>query len=138
LLIFLSGLMFAAGLALAGMTQPAKVIAFLDVFGAWDPSLGLVMFGAIAVYMPLFRWATRRQAPLFAPGFSLPTRRDIDPRLVIGAALFGIGWGLSGYCPGPAMASLGSLSAAAIVFVLAMIAGMVLFAVLVRAPSKPG
>jgi uncharacterized membrane protein YedE/YeeE len=137
-LAFLSGLLFATGLAVAGMTQPAKVIAFLDVFGSWDPSLSLVMLGAIAVYMPLYRWAMRLGAPLLAPSFSLPTRRDIDPGLVTGAALFGVGWGLSGYCPGPAVASLGSASGASIVFVGTMIAGMVAFALLERAVRKPG
>lgn len=136
----LSGLLFAVGLALAGMTQPAKVIAFLDVtgaWGAWDPSLAMVMIGAIAVYMPLYRWAMRLQAPLLAPRFALPTRRDIDVRLVVGAAIFGAGWGLAGYCPGPALASLGSARAAPVVFVLAMLAGMVVFALVERAGRAP-
>jgi uncharacterized protein len=137
-LALLSGLTFAAGLAVAGMTQPAKVLAFLDVLGSWDPSLSLVMLGAIAVYMPLYRWAMRLGVPLLARSFSLPTRRDIDPGLVTGAALFGVGWGLSGYCPGPAVASLGFASGAVIVFVVAMIAGMVAFAALERAIRRPG
>jgi uncharacterized membrane protein YedE/YeeE len=137
-LAFLAGLLFAAGLAVAGMTQPVKVLAFLDVLGSWDPSLSLVMVGAIAVYMPLYRGAMRLQTPLLAPSFSLPTRRDIDPGLVAGAALFGVGWGLAGYCPGPAVASLGSASSASIVFVAAMIAGMVAFAMLERARRQPG
>jgi uncharacterized membrane protein YedE/YeeE len=131
-----SGLLFAVGLAFAGMTQPTKVIAFLDVAGDWDPSLAMVMIGAIAVYMPLYHWAMRLRAPLVAPRFSLPTRQDIDVRLVAGAAIFGAGWGLGGYCPGPALASLGTVNTAPIVFVLAMLAGMVVFALVERAGRK--
>jgi hypothetical protein len=137
----LSGLVFAAGLALAGMTEPAKVLAFLDVTGArggWDPSLALVMAGAIAVYTPIYRWALRLRAPLLAPRFELPTRRDIDARLVVGAAIFGVGWGLAGYCPGPALASLGTARAAPAVFVLAMLAGMAAFALVERAGRARG
>lgn len=135
---FLSGFLFAAGLAVSGMTRPDKVIAFLDVLGDWDPSLMLVMAGAIAVYMPAHRWALRMRSPLLASSFSLPTRRDIDVRLLIGAALFGVGWGLAGYCPGPGLASLGSASAAAIAFVTAMLAGMIAFALFERVTRAPG
>jgi uncharacterized membrane protein YedE/YeeE len=134
----LSGVMFAAGLVLGGMTQPAKVIAFLDLFGAWDPSLILVMGGAIAVYLPVHRLVLRMQTPLFAQGFSLPTRRDLDPPLILGSALFGVGWGLAGYCPGPGVASLGAASTATIVFVAAMLAGMVAFALYERATRPRG
>jgi uncharacterized membrane protein YedE/YeeE len=130
---FLSGLLFTVGLVVSGMTEPAKIVGFLDFFGAWDPSMMMVTFGAVAVYMPVHRWVMRLRAPLFAPGFSLPTRQAVDPGLVIGAALFGVGWGLAGYCPGPGVASLGSASATVIVFVVAMLAGMAGFAVFERA-----
>lgn len=132
LIAFASGLLFAVGLAISGMTQPAKVVGFLDFLGDWDPSLMLVMAGAIAVYMPIYRLAMRRAAPLLAGSFSLPTRRDLDRRLIAGAALFGVGWGLAGYCPGPGLASLATLGAAPGVFVLAMIAGMLAFAAVER------
>ncbi len=125
---FVSGLLFALGLGIAGMTQPAKVLAFLDVLGDWDPSLAFVMAGAIAVYMPVF-WAVRRA---LAPRLQLPTRKDLDPRLIVGAALFGVGWGLAGYCPGPALVSLTTLGASAIAFGVAMFAGMRLHTVLER------
>ena len=121
---FIAGLLFAAGLGLGGMTQPAKVFGFLDIAGSWDPSLAFVMLGAIAVHATAVRRILRRPAPLFAVRFALPTRRDIDARLVVGAALFGAGWGLVGYCPGPAVAALGGGVPAAAVFVPAMVAGM--------------
>lgn len=122
---FLAGSLFAGGLALAGMTQPAKVVAFLDVTGDWDPSLAFVMGGAILVYMPLFRLITgRRNAPLLGGVFSLPSRRDIDAPLLVGAAMFGAGWGLAGFCPGPALTSA-TASSQAVTFVVAMLAGMV-------------
>ncbi len=124
---FLSGVLFAVGLAFSGMTQPAKVIGFLDFFGSWDPSLMFVMGGAIMVYLPLARLVQRRAAPLLDDVFRLPTRREIEPRLLVGAGLFGIGWGIAGYCPGPGIASVGSGSAAALVFVLAMATGMAAF-----------
>jgi uncharacterized membrane protein YedE/YeeE len=125
---FLSGLLFAAGLVIAGMTQPAKVIGFLDFLGDWDPSLAFVMGGGMLVYFVAYRLITRkRKAPIFEASFTLPTRKDIDLSLVGGAALFGAGWGLAGYCPGPAITSLGSGSLSAIVFVLAMVAGMALY-----------
>lgn len=119
-----SGMLFGAGLAISGMTKPAKVIGFLDLFGAWDPSLAFVMMGAIAVHLLAYRLMRRRPAPLLAPAFSIPTRRDIDLRLVVGSALFGIGWGLGGYCPGPGITSLATGATSMAVFVLAMLAGM--------------
>ena len=131
-----SGALFGVGLAISGMTQPAKVVGFLDVFGAWDPSLAMVMLGAIAAYMPLYRLSIGRPAPLFAAGFALPTRRDIDVRLVAGAAVFGIGWGLGGYCPGPGVAALGSGSVHAVVFVLSMLVGMLVYRALAAARSS--
>lgn len=124
---FVSGLIFAIGLAISGMTQPGKVTAFLDLFGAWDPSLAFVMMGAIAVYAILYRLIRHRAAPLYAAAFSLPTRNDLDVRLIGGAALFGMGWGLGGFCPGPAVTSLVSGQSSVLIFVAAMIAGMFLY-----------
>lgn len=124
---FVSGLVFALGLGLSGMTQPAKVTAFLDITGEWDPSLAFVMVGAILVHAVLSRLIRHRQTPLFASTFTIPTRTDIDARLVGGAALFGIGWGLSGFCPGPAITSLVSGNVSVVIFVAAMLAGMYLF-----------
>jgi uncharacterized membrane protein YedE/YeeE len=121
---FVVGLTFALGLGLGGMTQPARVLAFLDVAGRWDPSLALVMLGAITVYALGFRLATRRGRPVLAPAFALPARTIIDVRLVAGAVVFGVGWGLAGLCPGPAITSLGSGKPEAAVFVAAMLGGM--------------
>jgi uncharacterized membrane protein YedE/YeeE len=120
----LFGLVFGAGLAVGGMTNPAKVIAFLDVTGTWDPSLAFVMGGALTVNGLAFALTRQRPRPLFAESFALPTLRDIDRELIAGAATFGVGWGLVGLCPGPALASLlrGELSVYA--FVAAMVAGM--------------
>ncbi len=127
LFAFGSGALFAVGLAIAGMTQPAKVVAFLDVTGDWDPSLAFVMGGAIAVYATMSRLVLKRAHPLAGGGFNLPTRKDVEPNLVIGAAVFGIGWGLGGYCPGPGLTALGSGTVAPVVFVLTMALGMRLF-----------
>lgn len=122
----ISGLLFALGLGIAGMTNPAKVLAFLDLFGDWDPSLMFVMGGAILVYAPVYRVLRGRDAPRFADRFHWPTAKDIDARLVIGSALFGIGWGLAGLCPGPAMVALTTGAVPFLVFGAAMIAGMLL------------
>jgi uncharacterized membrane protein YedE/YeeE len=119
------GLLFGAGLALSGMTDTAKVLGFLDLFGDWDPDLVFVMGGAVAVTLVGFRLILRGK-PLFADDFSLPTRKDLDSRLLGGAALFGIGWGVYGYCPGPALSALTYLDTNTVIFVLAMLAGMVL------------
>ncbi len=121
----IAGALFGAGLSISGMINPAKVIAFLDVAGAWDPSLAFVMLGAVAVTALGYRTVLRRDRPLFEPGFSLPARRDIDPTLLLGAGLFGIGWGLGGYCPGPALAGLGFGAVETLAFVAAMLVGMV-------------
>jgi len=120
----IAGLLFGAGLALGGMTNPLKVISFLDVTGQWDPSLAFVMGCALLITFPVFWWVRRSSKPLFADKFQLPTRRDIDRPLIIGAALFGIGWGIAGLCPGPAVANLASGSPQVLLFVAMMIAGM--------------
>lgn len=119
-----SGLVFGFGLVLSGMTNPRKVVGFLDVFGNWDPSLGLVMAGALAVTLIAFPLVTRRNKPVFDAVLHLPTRTDVDLPLIAGSILFGIGWGIAGYCPGPAIASLGGPIADAAIFVTAMVAGM--------------
>ena len=121
---FTGGLAFAFGLGVAGMTDADKVIGFLNLAGDWDPSLAFVMVGAIGVHLSLYRAILRRKSPLFAQRFQLPTRRDIDSKLVVGSALFGVGWGLGGICPGPALVSLMSLGSSAGVFVLSMLGGM--------------
>ncbi|NVB40975.1 YeeE/YedE family protein [Pseudenhygromyxa sp. WMMC2535] len=121
---FLSGLLFAIGLGLAGMTNPNKVLNFLDVSGSWDPSLAFVMGGAILVYLPVYRITKGKDAPLWNDRFHWPTKTDIDARLVIGATMFGVGWGLVGFCPGPAIVSTATLSSPVLVFFAAMIVGM--------------
>jgi uncharacterized membrane protein YedE/YeeE len=118
-----AGVIFGVGLVVGGMTLPSKVIGFLDVAGDWDPSLAFVMAGGIAVFMPLFRIISRRGAPVLTPTFAIPTRRDLDGPLILGAALFGIGWGTAGYCPGPAITSLASLAPSSLLFAGAMVFG---------------
>ncbi len=125
-----AGVLFGAGLILGGMTQPTKVIGFLDFLGNWDPSLALVMGGAILVYAPAWRWITPRPAPLAGGAFVLPDRRDIDAPLLAGAVLFGLGRGLAGFCPGPALTALAAGMPQALIFVGAMLAGMGLYEVL--------
>lgn len=120
---YLAGLLFGLGLAISGMTDPARVIGFLDVAGDWDPTLVFVLGGAVITTFIGYRLVWRRQTPLFESRFQLPTRRDLDTRLLGGAALFGIGWGLSGYCPGPAVASLPGLSWPLAAFVVTLVAG---------------
>ena len=127
---YVSGLIFAVGLALSGMTQPSKVIGFLDIAGNWDPSLILVMGGAIAIYM-LAYWVLRPRATKRAGSvIVLSSRRDIDTPLIAGAALFGLGWGIAGLCPGPAVTSLASGQTSILLFVGAMLGGMYLFTLL--------
>ena len=135
LICFGSGALFAGGLALSGMTQPAKVVGFLDVAGDWDPSLALVMVGAIAVYWLAYTRVKVLEAPVFASRFSLPDNKDIDRRLLVGSAMFGVGWGISGYCPGPALVSLTSGTPQSWIFCSAMVVGMLLFEV--TASPKP-
>ena len=123
-LTLISGLLFGFGLLLSGMADPAKVQNFLDLFGTWDPSLALVMGGAIAVTMPGFWLVTRRSKPFFYDVFHLPTRTDFDARLITGAAIFGVGWGLGGFCPGPAMTALPLAAEGTLIFVATMLTGM--------------
>lgn len=128
----LAGLVFGLGLILSGMASPAKVLGFLDLAGAWDPSLALVMAGAIAVGLPTFALARRREATLLGLPLRLPTASAIDGRLLGGSLLFGAGWGLAGFCPGPALVALGMGELKAAVFVAAMLAGMGVFELLER------
>lgn len=120
----ISGLLFGAGLALSGMTDPGKVTAFLDIAGRWDPSLAFVMGAALAITIPAFAWTRGRRQPLIAERFHLPTLNTLDRPLLIGSALFGVGWGLAGLCPGPAVANLLSGSPQILLFVAMMVAGM--------------
>lgn len=131
-----SGLLFGTGLLISGMTRPEKVIGFLNLFGTWDASLMFVMLGAIAVHAVAYRMVRGRSAPLYGPKFALPTRRDIDMKLLLGAAVFGVGWGLAGYCPGPGLVAAVS-SGGALVFVGALLAGTWLTAQLENWRSSP-
>ena len=126
------GLVFGAGLIISQMSNPAKVIGFLDVTGKWDPSLALVMAGAIAVFGVLYRLALRQGTPLLAPQFTLPEKDSLDPPLMVGALIFGVGWGLGGFCPGPAIVSAAFGDARVWVFLAAMIAGMLLYRIGLR------
>jgi uncharacterized membrane protein YedE/YeeE len=132
---FAAGAIFSAGLCLSGMTRPAKVLSFLDFFGHWDPSLALVMVGAIGVSAVAFRISARaRWTPILGGRFHVPgTRKAVDLQLVTGAAIFGVGWGLSGLCPGPAVTSLASGQVGPILFCTSMLAGMVLYRLAARA-----
>jgi uncharacterized protein len=120
----IAGLLFGAGLGVAGMTDPAKVLSFLDVTGRWDPTLGFVMAGAIAVHAPVVLWLRRRGRPWIGDRLHLPAQGTIDRRLLGGAALFGIGWGLAGYCPGPAVVAAAALRPAGLVVLAGLLVGM--------------
>ena len=139
LLQFVIGLIFGLGLVMSGMLDPAKVLNFLDIAairtGGWDASLAFVMVGAIAVTFAGYRLVLRRSQPLFGERFHLPTREDIDARVIAGPAIFGVGWGLSGFCPGPAITALGFGTNAAAIFVVAMLAGMWLARFIASRPS---
>ena len=138
MLIFTSlftGLVFGVGLIISGMTNPAKVIGFLDLAGAWDPSLALVMGAAVTVGLAGFALAGRRASSLLGAPMHLPAARHIDRRLILGSAAFGIGWGMAGFCPGPALVSLGTGNLKAVVFVLAMLCGMGIYEFLQRVPG---
>lgn len=133
--IFLAGLLFSSGLVVSKMTQPGKVIGFLDFFGNWDPSLALVMGGAVSVHALSYRWIRGKTSPLFGGVFSVPSRTDIDANLLVGAALFGLGWGLSGLCPGPALSSLVTLDPKIFLFVGSMLTSMLVYSVFTRRVS---
>ncbi len=134
---FFVGLLFGLGLCLSGMIYPAKVLGFLDLAGAWDPSLAFVMGGAVAVAFVAFRIAARRPKALSGEPFHLPTAETINARLVGGSRLFGVGWGLVGLCPGPAIVNIGFLNWLAALFVASMAAGMALHAALAAVPAAP-
>ena len=133
---FLVGLLFGMGLILSGMTDPSKVLGFLDIFGLWDPSLAFVMGGAIAVGFFAFAWAKKRTVNFLGGALHLPTNSQIDKPLVVGAVLFGAGWGLAGFCPGPALVSLASGQIKGAVFVVFMLAGMQIFEMLGRGATQ--
>lgn len=137
LIALFAGTLFGAGLVIGGMTDPLKVQAFLDLAGQWDPTLAFVMGGGLLVTVPGFWLLRRRSAPLLESRFYLPTRKDLDAHLIGGAACFGIGWGIAGFCPGPALASLVRLDASILIFVAAMLAGMALADRLPPAPAPP-
>lgn len=125
---FVSGLIFAIGLVVSGMTNPDKVIGFLDIFRNWDPALVFVMGGAVAFNLVTFNLVKKKKSkPVFHTTFDLPTKKDIDKKLVIGSTLFGIGWGIAGICPGPGIVNLSLLDPKAVVFVVSMLSGMLIF-----------
>ncbi|MBL7670553.1 MAG: YeeE/YedE family protein [Bdellovibrionaceae bacterium] len=126
------GLLFALGLGIAGMTQPEKVIGFLDVADTWDPSLLFVMVGAVGFHFVTYRLIRKRSSPFFSPVWHVPTKRDLTPTLVIGSFIFGIGWGIAGYCPGPAITALASFEVQPVIFILGLLLGMVSYKILDR------
>jgi uncharacterized membrane protein YedE/YeeE len=138
LVALFAGALFGLGLAVSGMTNPAKVIGFLDFAGGWDPTLAFVMGGALLVTIPAFRLILGRPRPILAGDFALPAKSTLDARLLGGAALFGVGWGLSGFCPGPAVVALVTGLTPVFAFVAAMVAGMVLYAWVFERPDRSG
>jgi uncharacterized protein len=132
-----AGTLFGIGLAISGMTKPSKVAGFLDLAGAWDASLMFVMIGAIAIHFVAHKLVLRRSSPLFDTKFHLPSRKDLDPRLLGGAVLFGIGWGLGGFCPGPGLVSAASGSSSALVFVVGLTIGLLIEHATARAMTRP-
>jgi uncharacterized membrane protein YedE/YeeE len=141
IIIYLVGLVFGVGISISGMANPAKVLNFFDVAGAWDPSLAFVMGGALIVTFFGYRLVLKRQAPLMSTSFQVPTRRDLDAQLIGGAAVFGIGWGISGFCPGGALPALGTGRSEVFIFVLSLLAGIIVarwlhVAIVNRAPAR--
>jgi uncharacterized membrane protein YedE/YeeE len=139
---FVIGLMFGLGLLVSGMSDPAKVLNFLDLggirAGTWDPSLAFVMAGAVAVTFIGYKFVLQRPQPIFAESFHVPGQADVDLRIILGPAIFGVGWGLAGFCPGPALTALGFGAPAAFLFVAAMLAGMALARWIANRPSMSG
>jgi len=123
------GFIFALGLGLSGMTQPQKVIGFLDLFGQWDPSLVFVMIGAILVHFVTYKLIRKKNSPLLSSQWHVPTKKEITPALILGSFIFGVGWALGGFCPGPAVTSLASFDKTPIIFVASMLVGMLVFKV---------
>lgn len=132
-----SGLLFAVGLGLSGMTRPSKVLGFLDVSSTWDPSLAFVMIGGIAVYSLGYYFSRKRSSPVLDDKFHVPQAAPLDRRLLIGAAIFGVGWGLGGYCPGPGIVAIPNAAGSTIAFVAAMLVAMVAFAAVEARAKKP-
>jgi len=132
---FAAGLLFGCGLLLSGMADPARVLGFFDLFGLWDPTLALVMAGGLGVTALGYRWCLRRSGPLCAVQYQIPTNQSLDARLFVGSALFGLGWGLVGYCPGPAILAAGGGVYQALWFCLAMAVGMAVWKVLEQVPA---
>lgn len=132
LISFLSGVIFAIGLGISGMTQPQKVVGFLDIFGNWDPSLMFVMIGAIAVHSISYLTLKREKKPKFDLEYSIPTKTEITKSLILGSFIFGIGWGISGFCPGPGIVSLFSGNLASLYFVVSMTVGILIYRILVK------
>lgn len=124
---FIVGFIFAIGLVISGMTQPQKVVGFLNLFNGWDPTLIFVMGGAVTVHFITYRLIRKRKTPILAPSFQVPTKTEITPALVLGATIFGFGWGLAGFCPGPAVTAIASFESRPLIFVISMLIGMLLF-----------
>ncbi|SMF16263.1 DUF6691 family protein [Pseudobacteriovorax antillogorgiicola] len=124
---FVSAVLFALGLGVSGMTLPENIIGFLDIFGDWKPALMLVMVGAIIVHTISYRLIMRRDSPVLDSEFYVPTKKDIDSRLIVGSIIFGVGWGLGGFCPGPALVAIPSMGSSVLLFVVSMLVGMALF-----------
>ncbi len=133
---FIAGLLFGLGLILSGMTDPEKVIGFLDITGAWNPSLAFVMAGAVLVSYFAFRVAGKRSKTILSQQILLPTKKEIDARLILGSIIFGVGWGLAGYCPGPALASIATGHKEPLLFVAAMLIGMAIYEVIQKIQSR--
>lgn len=135
---FAAGLLFSIGLVLGGMTLPENVVGFLDFFGDWKPALGLVMAGAVGVFAAFYPLVVKRRAPLFAPAFDVSVPEKVDSRLIIGASVFGAGWGLGGFCPGPALVALGAGALEAAVFAASMAVGMIIYHRAFRSETSGG
>ncbi len=132
----IAGLLFGVGLIISGMTNPDKIIGFLDIFGNWNPSLLFVMLGAVFISFFAFRHASKKSVSFLDQTISMPTKKDIDFTLIYGSIIFGIGWGLAGYCPGPAIATIATINSQAVVFVIAMLFGILIYEVIKRSQEN--